>query len=137
MSTEIKTPTTCENTQSTACCPARNERVYQPAADVRRSKDAIVIEAELPGVDAANLSVDLENDTMTISGATTARPSDAPPLQHVEWVPGRYQRSFKLGPQVDREQITAEMKHGLLTLTLPLKQEAQPKAIRIEVNGSD
>ena len=117
------------------CCPTRNVRVFEPAVNLFRTADALYLEAELPGVDAANLSVDLERETMIISGTTQASDRIPSELSYAEWAPGRFRRSFKVGPQIDREAITADMSNGLLKLKLPLKPEEKPRKISINIEN--
>ncbi|MFT5122612.1 MAG: HSP20 family protein [Verrucomicrobiales bacterium] len=119
-----KKPAVCE--QKTA------PPVYQPVVDIYRTDTAIHLNAELPGVDEATLSVDLDNDVLTLKGETDASLYTGDGQRHEEFHPGRYHRSFRLGQQVDREGIKATIRNGLLHLQLPLKPEKQRRKITID-----
>lgn len=114
-------------------CSPNRARTTKPVVNVYRTSDAIHIEAELPGVDAASLGIDLENETMVISGKAGAPDTKGTNPCYAEWKTADFQRSFRLGSSVDRDHITADMKQGLLKLTLPLKEIEKPR--KIQVNG--
>ncbi|MBL3566059.1 Hsp20/alpha crystallin family protein, partial [Rhodovulum sulfidophilum] len=85
----------------------------------------------MPGVAAPDVEIALENRVLTISGhAGTARPERLQ-LVHAEYGEGDYERAFTLSEDIDPDRIEAEMKDGLLRVTLPRAEAAQPKKIAV------
>jgi HSP20 family protein len=93
---------------------------------------AIVLKADLPGVAQKDLQLQLTQDVLTVSGE---RRSDAPEgysSHRQERRPARFARSFTLPCKVDGETITAQLKDGVLTVTLPKAAESQPRQIAVK-----
>jgi HSP20 family protein len=93
---------------------------------------ALVLKADLPGVAQKDLQLQLTQDVLTISGE---RRSDAPEgfsVHRQERRPARFARSFTLPAKVDGESISAELKDGVLTVTLPKAPESQPRQITVK-----
>jgi HSP20 family protein len=113
-------------------------QVWVPAIDVVEKKDAYVLYAELPGVDASQVDISFEQNVLTIRG--TKRSSfDASKqgelrIYAAERVHGSFERSIKLPEFVDGEKIDAEFANGLLMVTVPKAQAAQAR--KIEIRGS-
>lgn len=107
------------------------ERYIAPPVDIYETKDGLVLMADLPGVAKENLDVRVENDTLTIRGkASHSLPGD-PIYREYELV--NFFRQFELGEKVDQGRIAAELKHGVLTLSLPKVEEAKPRRIEVKV----
>ncbi len=106
---------------------------WMPAVDVYETDDhALVISAELPGMDRKDVSVSLEDGVLTISGE---RKMDTA-VNRERWYRserayGTFRRSFTLPRIVDTAAVTAEHKDGTLQVRLPLKEEAKPHRITI------
>ncbi len=88
--------------------------------------------ADLPGVSREDLDVSVENGLLTIRGRTHhAVPGDA---IYREYELANFFRQFELSDKVDQNKITAELKHGVLTLNLPKAEEAKPRQIEVKVS---
>jgi HSP20 family molecular chaperone IbpA len=100
--------------------------------DIYETKEGLVLMADLPGVPKEGLDVRVESDLLTIRGNTSHRISGDPIYREYELV--NFFRQFELGEKVDQGRITAELKHGVLTLSLPKAEEAKPRRIEIKVS---
>jgi HSP20 family protein len=108
------------------------ERYVTPPVDIYEAPEGLVVLADLPGVAREGLDVRVENDILTIRGASgNGLPGDA---IYREFELANYFRQFELSDKVDQTKITAELKHGVLTLKLPKAEEAKPKKIEVKVN---
>ena len=108
------------------------ERYVTPPVDIYEDRDGLVVKADLPGISKENLDVRVENGLLTIqtkSGNATV--SGAPVYREYELV--NFFRQFELSDKVDQQKISADLKHGVLTLTLPRAAEAKPKKIEVKV----
>jgi HSP20 family protein len=106
---------------------------WTPAFDVFEEQGRVVLVADLPGVDEKDLEISVEKNVLSVKG-TRARGLTADATQRrVERPQGTFSRSFTLGSSVDLDKIGAELRSGVLTLTLAKKAEAQPRQIKISV----
>jgi HSP20 family molecular chaperone IbpA len=107
------------------------EQYIAPPVDIYETSDGLTLVADLPGVSREDLSVDVKDDVLTIQGrAKHALPAD-PTYAEFELV--NFFRQFQLSDAVDINRITAELKHGVLTLHLPKAEAAKPKKIQVTV----
>lgn len=121
---QSKTPSSREETRS-------QERYITPPVDIYETQEGLVVKADLPGVPKEGLDVRVENNLLTIRGKSThAAPGD--PI-HREYELANFFRQFELSEKVDQLKISAELKHGVLTLSLPKAEEAKPRKIEIKV----
>jgi HSP20 family protein len=112
----------------------RSQRCYTPATDIYETQDAIVVVADMPGVAAGDVAVELEGRTLTITGnPAEARPAGREAVR-AEYRPGGYQRVFTLSDAIERDRIEARVRNGVLTLVLP--KAAPARARRIEVKAA-
>jgi HSP20 family protein len=120
-----KAPLTREETRS-------QERYITPPVDIYETADGLVVKADLPGVTREGLDVRVENSLLTIRGkAAHAAPGD-PIYREYELV--NFFRQFELNERVDQSKISAEFKHGVLTLNLPKAVEANPRKIEVKLS---
>lgn len=110
---------------------ANTDRVtyYQPSTDVRETETHIVIQFDMPGVDTDNVDLTVEKGTLTVTGK--ADPEQQGTAIYRETHIGDYQRTFTLSEDVDTEQISAEMKAGVLTVQVAKAEKAKPKRVEI------
>jgi HSP20 family protein len=95
----------------------------------------LVLKAELPDVPREDITLRVENNTLTISGERKMDGEIKEEQYHrVERTYGTFSRSFTLPPTVDTGAIGAEYKNGVLTVRLPLREEAKPKQIQVQVS---
>ncbi|HUI40457.1 MAG TPA: Hsp20/alpha crystallin family protein [Terriglobia bacterium] len=117
---------------------ALSSRVWSPAVDVYETEQSLVIKAELPGLDPKDVDVRVENQTLYIKGERRFEKDVKEGSYHrVERSYGAFARSFGLPGTVDPDKVTAEFQNGVLTLTMAKREEAKPKAIKIQVSGSE
>lgn len=111
-------------------------KTFEPAVDIVDEEDAIVLYAEVPGLKAEELDVQVDGNLLTLSGERTA-PQDRNQgkVHRSERAYGAFRRSFTLPKTVDGEAIEAALKDGVLTLRLPRKSAAEKR--RIEVKSHD
>jgi HSP20 family protein len=117
---------------------AWGQATWMPPVDIYETEDGYVLEAELPGFTTEDVDIELVENRLTLRGER--RPmSDVKEEQYRrhERAYGRFERSFLLPALIDRDHVTAEMHHGVLTLRLPKSDLATPKRIPIrEAAGS-
>lgn len=109
-------------------------RSLWPPADVLESEKAIEINLDLPGIRAEDISVQLENDTLTVSAERPAAQSDGKAWLRQERSFGRYFRTFTL-PDTVTANPEAAYRNGVLTLTLPKKEEVKPRSVKVKVEA--
>ena len=102
-----------------------------PPVDVVEDATRIVLYADLPGVPKDKLSLRVEADTLTIDAEVSLPLSTHMEASHAEVLVPRFQRSFTLGQELDRASISAELKNGVLTLTIPKAEHAKPRRIEV------
>ena len=108
-----------------------------PPVDIfENDKHEIVIEAEMPGLNKEDIDLRVENNTLTLRGERK-RESEVKDDQfhRVERVHGVFTRSFSLPATVDAGRVSADYKDGVLTVVLPMREEAKPRQIQVKVNG--
>ena len=107
-------------------------RTSYPRASLRDAKEAFVLTAEVPGVAEADLKITATHDSLTITGERKASAPEGYAVHRQERGAIRFARSFALPAKIDVEKITAGLKLGVLTVTLPKHPESQPKAITVK-----
>ncbi len=103
-----------------------------PAVTVYETKDEYVFQAELPGWTRDEVSINFENQTLTLSGKRDLENGDGRQYLRVEGFYGQFSRSFTVPGIVDATRVTAEMKDGVLTIHLPKREEAKPRQIEVK-----
>jgi len=106
---------------------------FEPRVDIYETADALTLTAELPGVEAEELQTDLKDNLLTVTARVRPVEGTWKPL-YEEYNVGHYLRQFRLGEQIDQAKISAQLKDGVLTLTLPKAEAAKPR--RIKVTGA-
>lgn len=108
------------------------EHYMTPPVDIYETESNLVLIADLPGISKDSLDVSLEDDTLTIQGR--ANHYAAGDLIQREYELLNFFRQFELGEKVDNSRITAELKHGVLTLNLPKAEVAKSGKIEVKVS---
>lgn len=106
------------------------EALWLPAIDVSKRDDQLVVHAELPGLNAKDVSVEVDHGTLTISGERQQSSGDA---FHSERSYGSFYRAIPLPENVDPDQIKATFTNGVLEVTMPAPKMEQPGKRKIEV----
>ena len=116
--------------------PARREgaaAVWAPAIDVREDADNYYVDAELPGMSKEDISLELENNVLSIKGERRFERKDEGENYHfVERSYGSFYRSFALPKNVDGGRISAEYKDGVLHVALPKREEVKPTKVEVK-----
>ena len=107
-------------------------RVYLPTADIYESQDALTVILEMPGVDKENVDVRVEEGTLNIEGRLDLTKYQGLVPLYTEYNIGHYARSFRLSNKIDQSKIAADLKDGVLSLTLPKAEEAKPRTIKVK-----
>ena len=105
------------------------EQYISPPVDIYESAQGLVVKADLPGVAKEGLDVRVENHLLTIRGKAAHVASGEPVYREYGLV--NFFRQFELNERVDASKISAELKHGVLTLSLPKAEEAKPRKIEV------
>jgi HSP20 family protein len=108
---------------------------WVPPVDIYETeKHDLVLRAELPGMSREDIEVTVENGTIVIKGEKKFDPAvKEEHYRRVERTYGTFHRSFTLPTTVDAGKVSAEFKNGVLTVTLPFKEEAKPRTINVDV----
>ena len=108
---------------------------WVPPVDIfETDKHDLVLRAELPGMTREDIEVTVENGTIVIKGEKKFDPEvKEEHYRRIERTYGAFQRSFTLPNTVDATTVAAEYKNGVLTITLPFKEEAKPRTINVDV----
>lgn len=106
---------------------------WNPSVDIFENDNNVVIKAELPGMNPKDIDVRLENNILMIKGERHFEKETKEENYHrVEREYGTFSRSFSLPAAVKEDKVFAEYRDGILKITLPKREEAKPKAIKIE-----
>lgn len=109
---------------------------FLPAVDIRTGADhSLVIEADLPGMAKDAISVHVENRTLTIKGERKREivEDDRKGIHRAERVFGSFVRAFTLPDSADASKVKADYKDGVLTVTVPVAEQAKPRSIEVKV----
>ena len=107
--------------------------VFTPSVDIFETEKAITLLADMPGVKAADLTVDLRDDTLTLIGEVSPGAKTPGEKVYEEYATGRYYRQFSLPEVIAQEKIDANLKDGVLRLTLPKVEKATPRRIEVKM----
>ena len=110
-----------------------NKGAY-PKVNVYEYDDKIGIVAEIPGLDKSNVSVDVEEDVLIISGDKHGFDSDGGRCITRELKQSAFTRSFNLGEYLDGENVSAKFKDGMLSISIPKKEPEQPKKHSVKIS---
>ncbi len=117
-----------------AATPAVQRWVCTPPIDIYETDAGLVLEADLPGVTAERLELQVQDNKLTLFGRVSPQAPDGARLIHQEYRIGDYLRSFILSDDVAHERISAQMNDGVLQLTLPKAPRAEPRRIQVRTN---
>ena len=115
--------------------PAEQTRpgvVFTPAVDIFETEKEITLLADMPGVQAADLNIDLHENVLSLDGEVNAPEGLGEADIIREYRTGKYYRQFTLSQVIDQGKIDAEMKDGVLRLSLPKVEAATPRRIAVK-----
>lgn len=105
-----------------------------PAINISEDRENLYVSAELPGVDAKDINITIDEDGLTIKGTRRLEAGDEGVSYHRrEREGGGFNRKINIPTRIDEEKVTAEIKNGVLTVILPKAKEVKPKTIEIKV----
>ncbi len=110
----------------------RTRKVFIPRTDIYEREDALVVVADMPGVDENAVDIQVERRVLTITGRVAPERFDPYRLEYGEYEIGDYERSFSLSDEVDVNKIQATVKQGILRIELPKAEAAKPKKITVQ-----
>lgn len=106
-------------------------RVYRPNVDIVETAEELILSADMPGTNAADIDIRYERGTLDIRAKVAPRRNEnASPLVR-EYGIGDYHRSFDLSEEIDASKIAADYRNGVLTLHLPKTAAAKPRKIAV------
>ena len=100
-----------------------------PSFQVNATDDGWRIDVPMPGIDPSDVTLEVAGNTLSIRAETPSEDKDRNPT--------RYEQSFTIPQFLDLEKLSASHRHGMLRLTLPLKESVKPRRIRIETQVED
>ena len=106
--------------------------VFVPAVDIFESEAEITLLADMPGVTSENVSIDLHENQLTVSGEVEPLTSEKEEYLLQEFETGTFHRQFTLSDRIDQNAITATVKDGVLRLVLPKAEKAKPRKIEVK-----
>jgi len=112
--------------------PEQPRRTYCPAVDIYQTPDVVVLVADLPGVSKEDLSVQVEQNVLTIAGKVAAGEQVGRPRQR-EFEPGDFYRAFTLSNEVDPADIEATFTAGVLELRVPHRRPVEGRQIDVTI----
>ena len=111
-------------------------RSWAPPVDIYETENELVLKADLPDVNLEDIEVRVENETLMLKGERKFEKDESVRGYHrIERSYGSFTRSFSVPATVDADKVGAEFKNGVLTVTLPKKEAAKPRQVKIEVKG--
>ncbi|NOK06817.1 MULTISPECIES: Hsp20/alpha crystallin family protein [Myxococcus] len=106
------------------------------AADITESESGLTLQLDMPGLEAKAIQVTVEKDILTVQAERKAEPrAEGVNVRRQERAFGTFARSFALPDTVDASRVGARYEHGVLTLTLPRREESKPRVIEVKVQG--
>jgi HSP20 family molecular chaperone IbpA len=134
-----ETDLTVKKSQATPGTPSsvgreRRERPAQPPVDVFESADGITLWVDLPGVPKDKLDVQVHDSNLYIEAEASIVAAEKLTLHHAEVPYARYSRAFAVSGDFDTEKIDANLKDGVLKVTIPRHERARPRKINVQIS---
>jgi HSP20 family protein len=109
-------------------------RPWTPAVDIMENENELVLTADLPGVKMDDIDIRLEDGTLTLTGSREMeKREDKAGYHRLERSYGKFQRAFVLPDTLDADRVQANFNDGVLTVTLPKKETAKPRTIKVQL----
>ncbi len=106
---------------------------WAPPVDIREAEDALQMQVELPGIDKKDVTLEVKDGVLTISGERRyEKDVNEENVHRIERAYGKFSRSFSLPRNIDADKVEASMQDGVLHVRLPKHESAKPKAIAIK-----
>jgi HSP20 family protein len=112
-------------------------RPWAPSVDILETENELVLKADVPGVELKDIDIQVENGTLTLKGERKFEKEEKNKGFHrLERAYGSFLRYFTVPETVDTEHVRADYQNGVLTVTLPKKEIAKPKSIKVQVSNN-
>jgi len=112
-------------------------KAWAPPCDIFETENDLVLKADLPDIDPKAIEIQIENDTLTLKGERKfEQQQNGKGYHRLERSYGSFVRAFSLPETVDPENVKADYKTGVLTITLGKKEVAKPRSIKIDVSNN-
>lgn len=112
-------------------------RPWVPAVDIQETENELVLKADVPGVELKDIDIQFENGTLTVKGERKFEKEEKNKGFHrIERSYGSFARYFTVPDTVDPEHVRAAYEAGVLTITLPKKEIAKPRAIKVQISNN-
>ena len=108
--------------------------VYSPTVDIFEHEGAITVLADMPGVRAQDLEIDLRENVLTLTGRVSVPDAAGQAYVLREYEPGTFSRQFTLGSTIEQSKIDAKLTDGVLRLELPKAEKARPRQIAVRTD---
>ena len=107
---------------------------WMPAVDIEEHDDKILVNIELPGMNKDDFKITVKDDMLLVSGEKKVeRNEESKNYRYFERRSGKFERSFRLHTEINRDKISANYTNGVLTLELPKADEVKPKEIEVKI----
>jgi HSP20 family protein len=106
-------------------------RTFVPTADIYEDQDSLKVVLEMPGVEKGNVDIRVEEGVLFVEGRLDLTKYGGLQPLYTEYNIGNYSRSFRLSNAIDQDKIGAELKNGVLSLTLPKAEKAKARTIQV------
>lgn len=111
-------------------------RPWTPPVDILETENEIILKADVPEVEMKDIHIELENGTLTLKGQRNFETDQKEKGYHrIERSYGSFARYFTVPDTIDPEKVAADYKNGVLTVTLPKKEVAKPRTVKIELRN--
>lgn len=112
-------------------------RPWVPPVDIMETENELIVKADVPDVKLEDIDLRIESGTLTLRGERKfEKKTEKGGFHRMERSYGSFERVFTLPDTVDPEHVKADYKNGVLTVTLPKKEIAKPRQVKVEVNGN-
>jgi len=119
---------------TTATEQTRPGPIFTPAVDIFETEEGLTLLADMPGVKAKDLNIDLREGTLTLTGEAQSPEGSKETEVFREYKTGKYFREFTVSEKIDQAKIEAELQDGVLRLTLPKAETAKPRKITVKTS---
>ncbi len=107
---------------------------WVPSVDVEETADAFILYADLPGMAQEDISLEIKEDQLILSGERKMLEEKERKRLREERLSGPFYRTFSMSMPVEREKVKASYKNGVLEVILPKKEEVKPKQVKIDIS---
>ncbi len=112
---------------------AKNEMGFQPATNVFELENEFKVELQIPGFSKEQVKITVEKDVLLVKGEVEPKEESQNGYSRVEFKTGNFEKKFKLSEKLDADKIQANFSNGILSLSLPKKEEVKPIVKSIEI----